>query len=104
MAILERLPNSRLLVEEEESQETAAPSTKTQTPSEAQAVWSAVSVGLRLLSQRALVALGHGISIIVVGIAAALWWKVMDNPSTQQLVGLGLYAAFGLAIIGIRGR
>ena len=104
MAILERLPNSRLLVEEEEPQETAAPSTKTQTPSEAQAEWAVVSRGLKLLSERAVASLRHSIAFVVVGIAAALWWKVMDNPSTQQLIGLGLYAAFGLAIIGIRGR
>jgi hypothetical protein len=104
MATVQSLPNSRLLVEEEEPQETASPSTKSQTGSEAQAVWSAVSVGLRLLSQRALVALGHGVALVVLSIAALLWYRVMDNPTTQQLIGLGIYAVFGLAVIAIRGR
>lgn len=105
MASLERLPNSRLLVEEEAtSQETASPTTQSQTPSETQAEWKAISRALQILSQRVLAALGHGISLAIVLIAALLWYRVMDNPNTDQLIGLGLYAVFGLAIIVARGR
>ena len=102
MDSVQRLPTSRLIVEEETEAETAQPTT--QTPSEAQKEWDAVARGLRVLSQRVLTAMGHWLSFAIVLIAAWLWTRVMDSPNTQQLIGLGLYAAFGLAIIAIKGR
>lgn len=97
MDSVQRLPTSRLIVEEEVEAETAAPTT--QTPSEAQKEWAVVTKALGVLSSRVLAAMGHWIALVIVVIAAALWWRVMDNPNTFQLIGLALYAVFGLAVI-----
>ena len=55
-------------------------------------------MALKALSQRALVALSACFSLITVGSAFALWWRVLPEPSVLQLVGLGLYALFLLSI------
>lgn len=98
MDTVRQLPTSRLIVESETEAETAAPTT--QTPSE----WDVVTKALGVLSKRVLAAMGHWIAFVIVVIAAALWWKVMSDPTTQQLIGLGLYAVFGLAVIISKGR
>ena len=55
-------------------------------------------MALKALSQRALVALSACFTLITVGSAFALWWRVLPEPSVLQLVGLGLYALFLLSI------
>ena len=102
MDSVSRLPQSRLIVEPETEAETAQPTT--QAASEAQREWEAVRKALALLSHRVVAAMGHWLSFIVVLIAAALWWRVMDAPNTYQLVGLGLYGVFALAIVVVKGR
>ena len=36
---------------------------------------------------------------IALGTGFALWWRVLPEPSTPQLTGLGLYGAFMLLLI-----
>ncbi len=55
-------------------------------------------VALRALSQRALIALAALSSVILAGSVFALYWEVLPNPSINQLVGLGMYACFILAL------
>ena len=70
-----------------------------ETPSTAASVGTdMLLLGLKALSQRALVALSAMFTLLTVGSAFALWWRVLPEPSVLQLVGLGLYAAFVLAI------
>ena len=104
MASVTQLPGSRLLVEEDTPLATEGPSTQTPIRSEAQAEWEAITRALRLLSQRVLSAVGHGISFVAIAIAAMLWYRVMDNPTAYQLTGLGLYGVFALAMIWLKGR
>ena len=104
MGTLQQLPNSRLIVEEDTPHATEGASTQTPIRSEAQAEWDAVTRALRLISQRVLAAVGHGISFVAIAIAAMLWCRVMDNPTAYQLTGLGLYGVFALAMIWLKGR
>ncbi len=54
-------------------------------------------VGLKALSQRALVALSALFTLLTVG--STFWlYMAVQNPNTMQLIELGLYAAFVLAI------
>jgi hypothetical protein len=55
-------------------------------------------LGLFALSQRTTVALSKLFSLLTAASAFALWWGVLPNPSVLQLVGLGGYAVFILAI------
>lgn len=59
-------------------------------------------LALKALSQRALVALSACFTLLTVGSAFALWWRVLPDPSVLQLVGLGIYALFLLAIHFVR--
>ena len=53
-------------------------------------------VGLRALSQRALVALASLFTLLTVG--SVFWlFMTMHDPNTMQLVEMGLYSAFVLA-------
>jgi hypothetical protein len=57
---------------------------------------------LSVLSQRAIMALHHLLPIVALVSGFALWWRVLPEPTEYQLVGLGLYAAFMLAILFVR--
>ena len=59
-------------------------------------------LGLKALSQRALVALSALFTLLTVASAFALWWRVLPDPSVFQLIGLGLYAIFILAVHLVR--
>lgn len=59
-------------------------------------------LGLKALSQRALVALSACFTLLTVASAFALWWRVLPEPSVFQLVGLGLYGVFVLAVHLVR--
>ena len=60
-------------------------------------------LSLKALSQRALVAFSSLFTFAAVGSA---WWlfneSLPTNPSPNQLIGLGLYGAFVLAIHWVR--
>ena len=62
-------------------------------------------LSLKTLSQRTLVALGN---LLTIASVASVWWLFNEalpaNPSVNQLVGLGLYGAFVLAVHRVAGR
>lgn len=61
-----------------------------------------VTLGLAILSQRTVAVAGHLIPLFAIGSGFTLWWAVKENPSINQLVGLGLYGLFMLAILALR--
>lgn len=63
-----------------------------------------LTIALSALSQKALIALASLFSITLAGTAFFLWWMILPNPSINQLVGLGMYAVFILALHYIRYR
>ena len=63
-----------------------------------------LTIALGALSQRALIALASMFSITLAGSAFWLWLIILPNPSINQLVGLGMYALFILALHVIRYR
>lgn len=72
-------------------------------PSPAQsAAAQAIMVALTALSQRFIVALANLFTLLTVASAFILTWAVLPNPSIQQLVGLGTYYVFILAVLFLR--
>ena len=63
-----------------------------------------LTIALTALSQRALIAIASLFSITLAATAFFLWWMILPNPSINQLVGLGMYALFILALHIIRYR
>ncbi len=64
----------------------------------------ALTIALRALSQRSLIALASLFSILLAGSVFALYWKVLPNPSIESLVGLGLYSIFIIGLHVVRAR
>jgi hypothetical protein len=77
-------------------------------PKDAAALESRLSglivTALKTLSQRTLVAISNTFSLILAGSAFMLWWRALPAPSVLQLVGLGMYSAFILALDFVRRR
>ncbi len=63
-----------------------------------------LTIALKALSQRFVVALSSLFGLALASSVFALAWKVMPNPSIETLVGLGLYAWFVLSLIYLRYR
>lgn len=63
-----------------------------------------LTIALKALSQRFVIALASLFSIALAGSVFALYWKVLPNPSVESLVGLGLYSIFiiGLHVVRMR--
>lgn len=55
-------------------------------------------LGLSALSKRALDALSRLFTLLTVACAFILWWAVMPNPTVLQLIGLGMFGVFVLAV------
>jgi hypothetical protein len=64
----------------------------------------ALTIALRALSQRALIALASLFSILAAASVFALYWKVLPNPSNESLIGLGLYSVFIIGLHVVRAR
>ena len=62
------------------------------------------ALALQALSQRAIAALGNLFTAATVLSAFWLWNSAPADPTVHQLIGLGLYGAFILALHMIRGR
>lgn len=61
-------------------------------------------LALKALSERAIVALS---ALFTAGGLASAWWlwsTILPNPSVLQLVGIGMYAVFLLALEFVRRR
>ena len=59
---------------------------------------SVLLTALTALSKRTVVALSNLFSLLTIASAFTLWYIVLPNPSIPQLVGLGLYGLFILAM------
>ena len=64
----------------------------------------AIMLALKALSQKTIVALSTLFTAAALASAWYLWYSVLPNPTTPQLVGLGGYAAFILALEYVRRR
>jgi hypothetical protein len=64
---------------------------------------SLILLAVQALSNRALVAIGN---LVSAAILLSVWWlfdaAIPVNPSVNQLVGLGLYGVFALAVVWMR--
>ena len=87
MAEVQRLPTGFTLETEPEVKTDAAE----------KAGFEMLRMGLKALSQRAVIAFAACVPLITVGSAFVLWWSVLPNPSVLQLTGLGMYGVFVLA-------
>ena len=63
-----------------------------------------ILLGLKTLSQRAVVALSNLFTLLTLISAFILWQDTLPNPNAAQLVGLGLYGAFILLLHLVKGR
>lgn len=61
-----------------------------------------LALALKTLSQKTVVALASLFTLGAVASAFALWWRVLPDPTTYQLIGLGVYAIFILAVLWLR--
>lgn len=57
---------------------------------------------LSLLNKRVVSFFGHLLPLIALASGFILWWKVLPEPSPNQLIGLGGYATFMLLILWVR--
>ncbi len=73
-------------------------------PREVAAITSMLMMALKALSQRTIIALASLVDLALAASVFAIWWKVIDQPSVLQLIGLGMYAAFALAAAFARKR
>jgi hypothetical protein len=70
-------------------------------PKGQQIATDALLLAIKALSQRFIIALSSLFALLVIG---SVWWlflSIEQNPSVNQLVGLGGYAMFVLAAIWI---
>lgn len=74
-------------------------------PSRAQAVGTdLLMLGLRALSQRAVVALASLVDFAILASVFALLLMVVERPSMMQLIALAGYAMFALVALWMRRR
>jgi len=57
---------------------------------------------LSVLSQRTILAISHLLPIIALASGFVLWLSVLPDPSVHQLIGVGLYGVFMLALLIVR--
>lgn len=67
-----------------------------------QAITSMLMLALKALSQRTIVALSSLVDLILASSVFVLWFWVISQPSTLQLIGLGMYGVFVLICLFIR--
>jgi len=63
-----------------------------------------LQLAISALGQRALIAIASLFSIALAGSVFALYWKVLPDPSTYSLVGIGLYSIFIIALHVVKAR
>lgn len=69
-----------------------------------EAAHAMLMLAFKALSQRALIAASASFTLLMVASAFWLWMVTLPQPSVLQLVGLGGYALFVLAIEWVRRR
>jgi hypothetical protein len=95
--------STRLTAVEETDVPEIAPAAPPQ-PNMSQALATMMFLSMKSLSQKSLVALAALTDLAIVSSAFVLWLMVITNPTQAQLVGVGLYGLFVLAVIWWRGR
>lgn len=73
-------------------------------PAASDAAQRLIILALKTLSQRALVAISNLFTILMCGSAFWLWYVTLPNPTTYQLIGLGLYGALIIALHLVKRR
>ena len=92
------------MVSERLAEEPTAPSADSAPPQDAGVALDVVLLALKVLGQRTMAIATHAYPVLALGAAAAMWWRVMDAPTPYQLVGLGLFGVFLLAMQVLRSR
>lgn len=76
---------------------TQAPDDEPDTKQESKAATRMLLLGLHALSQRALAAITDLFTLVTVGLVFWLFFSIPD-PNVHQLVGLGMFSTFILAV------
>lgn len=95
----EEVPGFKLIGQEDEP--VAAPAAEKPAGDVPQRI---IIFALSTLAKRTLVALSNLFSLLLAASAFVLWWTVLPAPSVLQLVGLGMYSVFVLALDFVRRR
>lgn len=66
--------------------------------------WGMLGTALKALSDKALVAVSNLYAMLLAASAFWLWSRVLPSPTMPQLVGLGMYGLFVLAMLLVRRR
>ena len=88
-------PNPRFEVVEEPDSSPER-SSKAETSHTETVAFAGLMLALKALSQRAVVALEACFTLVTVLLVWALWWRIIDEPTTNQIAALTLFAAFVL--------
>lgn len=59
-------------------------------------------LALRSLGERSINFVSHLIPVVGLCMGFVLWYDVLPDPSVHQLIGLGIYGSFVLAMIAIK--
>ncbi len=78
------------------------PPAQTHKPGLDEAATAMLLLGLKTLSQRAIVSLSNLFTLLTCVSAFLLWQNVLPNPNGLQLTGLGLYGVFILLLHIVR--
>lgn len=76
--------------------------TPNRSPEDANKALQILMLSLRVVGQRFVIAISNLFTAAALASAWFLWREILPNPTTAQLVGVGLYAAFLLAIEFVR--
>ena len=69
-----------------------------------QVAFDTILLALKTLSQRTIIALSQLFTLLTCVSAFALWYSVLPNPNSYQLVGLTLYGGFILLLHVVKRR
>ena len=83
---------------------TPAPPPSDNAAAEAMAARTILFTALRALSQRTLTAITNLFSLILVTFVALALWRILDDPTTNRLIGVGGFAWFCLMVDIFRRR
>lgn len=100
--------NTRLTEVAAEAFELAEPQPPQVTPAQIEAFenkyTNLLASSLQALSHRATVALASLFLLLLAGSAFWLWLSIMPSPTVMQLIGVGMYSIFVLALEIVRRR
>lgn len=77
---------------------------QTSQPAGDRAALAGLFLALKALSARAVVALASLVDAALVASSFALWWSIISEPSTPQIITASLYSMFIVSIVVLRRR